>query len=57
MPKKYGIYRGGKPVIIHRKDRDGNKITEHVRAGTKGAARRLAKRYGGEWRNDGEGKS
>ena len=48
--KKYGIYENGKPVVIHHKDEGGHKVTEEVRAGTKGAARRLAKRYGATWR-------
>ena len=51
--KKYGIYEtDGSPVVMHRRDESGKKVTEEVRAGTKGAARRLAKRYGAKWRKE-----
>ena len=49
--KKYGIYdEDGNLVIVHHKDKDGKKVTEELRAGTKGRARRLAKRYCATWR-------
>jgi hypothetical protein len=52
--KKYGIYEvNGDPVIIVLRDKDGKRVgTEHCRAGTKNAARRLAKQYGATWRKE-----
>lgn len=52
---KYGIYeKNGDPVILVLRDKLGNKTGEEiVRAGTKSAARRLAKQYGATWRKDG----
>ncbi len=52
--KKYGLYEvNGDPVIIILRDSLGKKIGEEkLRAGTKNAARRLAKQYGATWRRD-----
>ena len=53
--KKYGIYEtNGKPTILVLRNKLGNKVGEEkLRAGTKGKARALAKRYGATWRKDG----
>jgi len=51
---KYGIYEkdGVTPIVICR-DEKGEKVEPYeLRAGTKGAARRKAKHYGGIWRKD-----
>ena len=52
--KKYGIYEtNGKPVVLVLRNKLGNKVGEEkLRAGTKGKARALAKRYGATWRKD-----
>ena len=51
--KKYALLNDdGTPLMLHRKGPDGKKVTEAARAGTKGAARRLAKRYGATWRKE-----
>ena len=52
--KQYGIYEmNGKPTILVLRDKLGNKVGEEkLRAGTKGKARALAKRYGATWRKD-----
>lgn len=51
---KYGIYEkdGKTPVVICYNEK-GEKVKPfELRAGTKGAARRLAKRHGAVWRKD-----
>lgn len=48
---KYGIYeKDGKTPVVICLNGKGEKVKPYeLRAGTKGAARRKAKRYGGTW--------
>ena len=54
--KPYGIYSAdGRTPVVLTVNNKGEKVPPyHVRAGTRGAARRKARQYGGMWRKDGK---